>query len=200
MVMAYNHMTVTAAWCPSASPADGARRRAVPCRGLATLRGPQAAASAERTGSTALSAKVLSGGHGRGSVHRRGQGSALHREPHHPGGRQVGVAPLAAQKQQYTTFEGMLEASDVPVLVDFYAVWCGPCQMLGPILDEVGAALRGRMKIVKIDSDKYPQLASQYQVQALPTLMLFKNGQVVDRFEGVMVAQQMIPHYERFLK
>lgn len=97
-----------------------------------------------------------------------------------------------AVKKQFNSFEDLLSGSDVPVLVDFYATWCGPCQMMAPILDKVNAQLKGRLQVVKIDSDKYPQLASQYQIHALPTLVLFKNGQPVDRIEGVLPAEQII--------
>jgi thioredoxin len=97
-----------------------------------------------------------------------------------------------AVKKQFTSFEDLLSGSDVPVLVDFYATWCGPCQMMVPILEQVNAQLQGRLQIVKIDTDKYPQLASQYQVYALPTLVLFKNGQPVERIEGVVPADQLV--------
>jgi thioredoxin len=97
-----------------------------------------------------------------------------------------------AVKKQFNSFEDLLSGSDVPVLVDFYATWCGPCQMMAPILDKVNAQLKGRLQVVKIDSDKYPQLASQYQIHALPTLVLFKNGQPVDRIEGVLPAEQIL--------
>lgn len=97
-----------------------------------------------------------------------------------------------AVKKQFNSFEDLLSGSDIPVLVDFYATWCGPCQMMAPILDKVNAQLKGRLQVVKIDSDKYPQLASQYQIHALPTLVLFKNGQPVDRIEGVLPAEQII--------
>ena len=97
-----------------------------------------------------------------------------------------------AVKKQFSSFEDLLSGSDVPVLVDFYATWCGPCQMMVPILDKVNTQLKGRLQVVKIDSDKYPQLASQYQIHALPTLVLFKNGQPVDWIEGVLPAEQII--------
>ncbi|MBW4670527.1 MAG: thioredoxin [Cyanomargarita calcarea GSE-NOS-MK-12-04C] len=102
-------------------------------------------------------------------------------------------------KKQFNSFEDMLSGSDLPVLVDFYADWCGPCQMMVPILEQVNAQLQGRMKIVKIDTEKYPQLASQYQIQALPTLVLFKQGQPVERIEGAMGAPQLVQHLESFI-
>jgi thioredoxin len=104
-----------------------------------------------------------------------------------------------AVKKQFGSFEDLLSGSDVPVLVDFYATWCGPCQMMAPILDQVNAQLKGRLQVVKIDSDKYPQLASQYQIHALPTLVLFKNGQPVDRIEGVLPAEQILLRLQAFV-
>lgn len=104
-----------------------------------------------------------------------------------------------ATKKQFNSFEEMLSGSDVPVLVDFYAEWCGPCQMMGPILDQVNAQLSNRLRIVKIDTEKYEHLASQYQIQALPTLVLFKQGQPVDRIEGVVQAPQLIQHLQAFV-
>lgn len=97
-------------------------------------------------------------------------------------------------KKQFNSFEEMLSGSDVPVLVDFYADWCGPCHMMSPILDQVNAQLQGRIRIVKIDTEKYPQLASQYEIYALPTLVLFKQGQPVERIEGVVQAPQLVQH------
>jgi thioredoxin len=97
-----------------------------------------------------------------------------------------------AVKKQFSSFQDLLSGSDVPVLVDFYATWCGPCQMMSPILENVNTQLKGRLQVVKIDTDKYPQLASQYQIHALPTLVLFKNAQPVERIEGVLPAEQLV--------
>ena len=97
-------------------------------------------------------------------------------------------------KKQFSSFQDLLESSNVPILVDFYATWCGPCQMMNPILEQVGANLRDRLQIVKIDTDKYPNLASKYQVEALPTLVLFKDGEPAERIEGVLQASQLFQH------
>lgn len=97
-----------------------------------------------------------------------------------------------ATKQQFQSFEDLLAGSKAPVLVDFYATWCGPCQMMAGILSTVSGQLKGQLKIVKIDTDKYPQIASQHQITALPTLVLFKAGQPVDRIEGVLPADQLV--------
>ncbi|MGF1460085.1 MAG: thioredoxin [Leptolyngbyaceae cyanobacterium] len=97
-----------------------------------------------------------------------------------------------ATKQQFSSFSDLLAQSDRPVLVDFYATWCGPCQMMSPILEQVNTQLKEQIKVVKIDTDRYPQLATQYQIHALPTLVLFKQGQSIQRFEGVRTAEQLI--------
>ena len=104
-----------------------------------------------------------------------------------------------ATKKQFNSFEEMLSGSDVPVLVEFYADWCGPCQMMVPILEQVNAQLQNRLRVVKIDTEKYTMLASQYQITALPTLVLFKQGQPVERIEGVMLAEQLVQHLQNFI-
>ena len=101
-----------------------------------------------------------------------------------------------AIKKEFNSFEELLSGSEVPVLVDFYADWCGPCQMMAPIVEQVNNQLKQRLRVVKINTDKYPQLATQHQIHALPTLVLFKQGEPVDRIEGVMTAQQLIQHLQ----
>ncbi len=104
-----------------------------------------------------------------------------------------------AVKKNFSSFQELLDSSDKPVLVDFYATWCGPCQIMSPILEQVGAQLRDRLQVVKIDTDKYPQLASNYHIEALPTLVLFKNGEPAERIEGVMQAPQLIQHLQNLI-
>ncbi|MEM8637269.1 MAG: thioredoxin [Cyanobacteria bacterium P01_G01_bin.54] len=101
-----------------------------------------------------------------------------------------------AVKKQFTSFQDLLTSVDKPVLVDFYATWCGPCQMMAPILDQVSSRFGDRLQVVKVDADRYPQLASQYDIQALPTLVLFKGGQPVERYEGLVQAPQLIGHLQ----
>ena len=76
--------------------------------------------------------------------------------------------------------------SDKPVLVDFYADWCGPCKAMNPIISDVAKAVEGRGKVVKINVDKNMQAAQTYRVQAVPTFMIFKNGQPVWRHSGMI--------------
>jgi thioredoxin len=104
-----------------------------------------------------------------------------------------------ATKKQFNSFEEMLASSEIPVLVDFYADWCGPCQMMTPILEQVNAHLNGRLRVVKIDTEKYPHIATQYRIEALPTLVLFKQGQPVDRIEGVVQTPQLVEHLKTII-
>ncbi|CAA7024416.1 unnamed protein product [Microthlaspi erraticum] len=111
-------------------------------------------------------------------------------------------APLTvrAKKQTFNSFDDLLQNSDKPLLVDFYATWCGPCQLMVPILNEVSETLKDKIAVVKIDTEKYPKLANKYQIEALPTFILFKDGKLWDRFEGALPANQLVQRIENSLQ
>jgi thioredoxin 1 len=78
------------------------------------------------------------------------------------------------------TFKNEVLSSDIPVVVDFYADWCGPCTMMSPVLDSVADKLKGKVKFVKINIEQNPEVTGMYNIRSLPTLILFKNGQVAN--------------------
>ena len=96
------------------------------------------------------------------------------------------------------SFQSEVLSSSQPVLVDFWAAWCGPCKMVAPIVEEIATEHHGKLKVVKVDVDENPQSAMQFGVMSIPTLIVFKDGQAVERLVGYMpkakLLQAIQPH------
>ena len=89
-------------------------------------------------------------------------------------------------------FQTKVLDADTPVLVDFFATWCGPCRMVAPIIDEIGAEKAGQVAVYKVDIDGTPDLAAKYQVSSVPTLMVFENGQIKNQALGAQPKQNIL--------
>jgi thioredoxin 1 len=96
-------------------------------------------------------------------------------------------------------FSNQVLESDLPVLVDFWAIWCGPCKSIGPVVDQLAKEYAGRVKIAKLNVDENPAIPSQYSVRSIPTLILFKGGKVLEQIVGACPKTRLVAMIEKAL-
>ena len=114
----------------------------------------------------------------------------------HAGGGKPGAGAVLLTE---ANFQSEVLSSPQPVLVDFWATWCGPCKVIAPVVEEIATEYQGRVKVAKLDVDTAPALAQKYGVQAIPTLMFFKDGKVIDQSLGLVSKRELQGKLEKLL-
>jgi thioredoxin 1 len=105
----------------------------------------------------------------------------------------------AAAQVTDSSFDQEVLNSDVPVLVDFWAPWCGPCRMVAPVVEDIASMFEDKIKVVKVNTDENPNVATKYGIRSIPTLMIFKDGEKVDMVVGAVPKTTLVTTLEKYL-
>lgn len=98
-----------------------------------------------------------------------------------------------------SSFEQEVKNSEIPVVVDFWAPWCGPCRKISPIIDEIAEEFQGKVKIVKVNTDENLRTAQEYSISGIPSILIFKNGEAVERLVGLMQKSAIVSNIEKHI-
>lgn len=98
-----------------------------------------------------------------------------------------------------SNFEAEVKNSDVPVVVDFWAPWCGPCRKISPIIDDLATEYAGKVKVVKVNTDENLKITQEFSISGIPSILIFKNGVAVERLVGLMQKSQLVTNIEKHL-